>query len=265
MIIRARDEAGSIGRCLSLISEQEVPGRSVEVVVVDSGSRDDTVAIARRHGARVMELPAAAFTFGGALNLGAANARGQLLVALSAHAFPLDPGWLARLIEPFADPRVACACGAPYGPDEKPLLGRIAQDAGLADRAPEWGFSNAAGALRAELWRRRPFRSDLPGCEDKEWAWHWLGQGYLCIVDSALLVDHDHTHDSLRSIYRRAKREALGLEAFLARPPYRPRELLHEWWFRRGWHRNRLRARLSPRRAVSLLGAYAGRRAGRKL
>jgi rhamnosyltransferase len=265
VIVRARDEAASIDRCLSLVDSQVLTGLSVEVVVVDSGSRDETVAIARRHDARVIELPPEAFTFGGALNLGAANARGALLVALSAHAFLPDPEWLARLVGPFADPRVACACGADHGPDDAPLVGRITQDAGLARRRPEWGYSNSAGAFRAELWRRRPFRADLPASEDKEWAWHWLGQGYVCVVDSALSVDHDHTRDSLPDIYRRGKREAVGIGAFLQRPAYGPRELIHEWWFERGWHRTRLRARLSGRRAARLLGVCAGRRRWVKL
>ena len=255
VIIRARDEAASIGRCLSLVERD-----GVEAIVVDSGSRDDTVAIARRHGARVVEIPHGSFSFGGALNLGAANARGELLVALSAHAFPPDVGWLARLTQPFGDPAVACACGASYGPDGRPLSQRIVQDVELARRRPEWGYTNSAGAFRSELWRRRPFRADLPACEDKEWAWHWLQQGFTCVVDPALMVDHDHTHDSLPSVYRRGRREAAGLSVFLDRPPYGPRELAREWWRDPGWHGSRLRARLSPWRAARLLGVYAGRR-----
>src|SRR5919108_616760 len=52
VIVRARDEAASIGRTLSLLARQTlVP----EVIVVDSGSRDDTVAIARDHGARAAQ------------------------------------------------------------------------------------------------------------------------------------------------------------------------------------------------------------------
>jgi hypothetical protein len=41
----------------------------------------------------VVNIPARRFTFGRSLNLGAANARGEILVALSAHAFLPDPGW----------------------------------------------------------------------------------------------------------------------------------------------------------------------------
>jgi len=264
VIVRTRDEQASIGRCLGLIAAQRMPAGSVEVVVVDSGSRDATAATARRAGARVVAIPSASFTFGGALNLGAVNARGAVLVALSAHAFPPDELWLSRLLAPFADPRVACACGDTFDPEGVRLAGAIHQDLRLARRRPEWGFSNAAGAFRAELWRQRPFRADLPGCEDKEWSWHWLGQGYDCVVDSALVVAHDHTHDRPLSIYRRARREAEALARFTEPPPYGLRELLQEWWSDLRWYRSAARARLSHRRAARLLGAYAGRRRARR-
>jgi rhamnosyltransferase len=263
VIIRARNEQASIDRCLELIDQQPGAGegRGIEVIVVDSGSEDRTAQIARAHGARLVELPASSFTFGRALNLGAANARGEILVALSAHAFVPDAGWLARLTQPFADPAVACVAGDRFGPDGSPLATPTRQDFDLARRRPEWGYSNAAGAFRAALWRRRPFRDDLPGCEDKEWAWYWLERGYVCVVDPALVVDHDHTHDSLRSIYRRARREAQAYTMFAEPGPYGPRELGREWWSDLRWYGSSGRARLSHRRAARLLGAYAGRRA----
>jgi rhamnosyltransferase len=263
VIIRARDEAAGIGRCLELIRAQSTSGRlgEIEVILVDSGSRDGTAQIARDHGARVLGMPASAFSFGGALNLGAANARGELLVALSADAFPDDDRWLSRLSESFDDPRVACACGDRYGPDDSPLRDRVEQDLALVISNPQWGYSNGAGAFRAELWRARPFRDDLPGCEDKEWAMYWLERGYVCVVDPSLTVDHDHSRDSLCSTYARARREAAGYAAFLDLPPYGPRELAHEWWSGRGRHSSATSARLSPRRAARLLGGYAGRHA----
>src|SRR5258708_15018719 len=55
VIIRARDEAASIGRCLALLAAQGTAG-GVEAIVVDSGSRDATTEIARDRGARVIAL-----------------------------------------------------------------------------------------------------------------------------------------------------------------------------------------------------------------
>jgi rhamnosyltransferase len=260
VIIRARDQVAEVDRVLTLLRDQRVAGSRVEAIVVDNGSTDGTAMIAERHGARVIALPTGAFTFGGALNLGAANARGSLLVALSADAFPPDEQWLERLVAPLADKRVACVSGDRFGPDAEPLSAPLEQDLALAGRRPEWGYSNAAGAFRADLWRRRPFRSDLPGCEDKEWALHWLERDHVCVIDPALAVEHDHTHDSLVAIYRRARREAAGYAMFLDVGRPGPGELAREWWSDVRWYRSAARARLSHRRVARLLGSYAGRR-----
>lgn len=264
VIIRVRDERAHLERCLGRLATQRDVGET-QVIVVDAGSRDGTPALARAHGAQLLATdPAAPFSYGGALNLGAERAGHEVLVSLSAHAFPRDAGWLARLVEAIvADPGVACACGDAYGPDGGRLSGPIAQDAALARRRPEWGYSNAAGAFRAELWRRRPFRADLPACEDKEWALHWLGEGYTCRVDPGLVVDHDHTHDPLRAIHARARREAQAYAGFLdagAPGPGDATGLARAWWSDTRFSESPLRVRLSHRRAGRLLGAYHGRR-----
>ncbi len=242
------------------MAEQRFDGPPPELIVVDSGSRDHTAEIARGCGARVIEMELDAFTFGGALNLGVAEATGEILVALSAHAFLPDEGWLERLQAAFDDPLVACAVGDRWRPDGQPLTQAVLQDAALARKHPEWGYSNAAGGFRAALWRERPFRTDLPGCEDKEWSAYWLEHGHLCWIDPRLAVDHDHTHDPLRSIYIRARREGEGLGTGLSLPAYGPRELARQWWGDLRFYGSATRARLSHRRAARLLGSYVGRR-----
>jgi rhamnosyltransferase len=262
VIVRARDEAGAIARCLELLAGQTRPPD--EVIVVDDDSRDATAEIARRHGARVIPIAHSQFSFGRALNLGAGQAKGELLVALSAHAFPRDAGWLSRLAAALEDPAVACACGDRFMPDGAPLAGPVRYDARAAERWPEWGYSNAAGAFRAQLWRERPFREDLPACEDREWARHWAGRGYVCLIDPGLLVDHDHTHDPLAQIYRRARREARAQRMFLpgAEPPTLT-TAAREWWADTRFYANPWRARLSHRRLARIAGTYAGARAHR--
>src|SRR4051794_30353428 len=205
VIIRAKDEAADIGETIDRVRGQTL--RDIEIVVVDSGSADDTVAIARERGATILEIPAASFTFGGSLNTGAAAASAPVCVALSAHAFPPDDGWLERIVGACSEDGVACASGDHWGPDGRPLEGRIRQDLELARRIPWWGYSNAAGAFRTELWRERPFREDMPGTEDKEWAWWWIRRGWVHVCGIDLVVDHDHSKDPVREIYERGRRE----------------------------------------------------------
>src|SRR5437763_14441144 len=142
-----------------------------------------------------------AFSFGGALNRGAAVLSADVIVSLSAHAFPRDEGWLARVLAWFEDDTVACADGEQGARDGQPLTEPVRQDAALLRADPFWGYSNGAGAFRASLWRERPFRDDLPGCEDREWSLWALERGGICILDPALAVDHDHAHDSLRECF----------------------------------------------------------------
>lgn len=257
VIIRARDEAAAIGRTLALLAEQTVPH---EVIVVDSGSRDATPALARTAGAELIEIPAASFSFGGALNRGAAAASAPVLVALSAHAFPRSADWLERMAAHFDDPSVACAYGETRDARFAPLAGPVRQDAGQLAANPFWGYSNSAGGFRAELWRERPFREDMPGTEDREWSQWALARGHVCVLDPALAVDHDHSRDSLLDCLRRYEREARGFAMFLELPPYGARDALREWWTDQGGHRTAARARLDPRRLARLAGKWRGRR-----
>ena len=256
VVIRAKDEAAAIGRTLGLLADQSV---EAEVVVVDSGSSDRTVEIARGAGVRV--IPISGFTFGGALNTGTAATSAPVVVSLSAHAFPPDREWLARVVAWFEDGAVACVFGETRTLSGAPLERPVRQDAAMLRAAPHWGYSNGAGAFRRSLWELRPFRADMPGTEDREWSlWAMDSHGAVCVLDPSLAVEHDHSRDSLRECYVRWEREARGYAMFLDLPRYGLRELAGEWWRDQGWHRSRARARLDPRRAARLLGKYRGRR-----
>jgi rhamnosyltransferase len=226
VVIRAKDEAESIGRTLDLLRSQTIES---EIIVVDSGSTDGTGEIAREHGAEVIWIPAESFTFGGALNTGTEAATAPIVVALSAHAFPKHDRWLEAMVEAFDHPKVACAVGGERHPDGGMIDGRLEQDAELARRHPWSGYSNAAGGYRRELWEQYPWRTDMPGTEDKEWAWHWLQQGYVCVIAPELKVEHDHTKDPLRETWIRARREWIGYGMYMDLQPYPVRDALSDW------------------------------------
>ena len=99
VIIPARNEASTIARLVRAVLDQAHSDRRVEVLVVDAGSTDDTPAVARAAGARVLEL--ASRPVGGnpamARNRGAVAATGDVLVFLDADCLPA-PGWLPRLL-----------------------------------------------------------------------------------------------------------------------------------------------------------------------
>ena len=90
IIMIVRDEGARLPCCLG-----SVRGIANEIVVVDTGSRDDTIAVARRFGAKVSEM-AWENDFARARNRSIAEASGDWLLHLDADEM-LDPEGAARL------------------------------------------------------------------------------------------------------------------------------------------------------------------------
>src|SRR6266403_826597 len=99
-----------IGECLEAVHSQEGVGQ-VEVVLVDSGSTDDTLEIARRYPVRIVEIPAQDFHHARTRNYAASLTSGRYLVFLSQDAIPASALWLQAMLRNFADGAV----GAVYG------------------------------------------------------------------------------------------------------------------------------------------------------
>jgi glycosyltransferase involved in cell wall biosynthesis len=197
VVIRTLNESELIARCLETLQRQR-GDYALDVVIVDSGSTDATVEIARAHGARVIDLPPSDFDYSRALNVGIEEARGDLVVSLSAHAIPLDDDWLATMLAPFEDARVAGVSsrqvpwpGAPW--QEVHRLGLQFGDERCVysrGRDSDIVFSNAASAIRRSVWREFPFR--LPAAEDLEWAQRVVSAGSLVVYEPGTSVYHSH-------------------------------------------------------------------------
>ena len=99
VVIPARNEARSIAAVIRAVQAQHITGLDLDIIVVDDGSTDDTPAVARAAGARVLELGSS--SGGGnparARNRGASMATGDPIVFLDADCTPVA-GWLDRLL-----------------------------------------------------------------------------------------------------------------------------------------------------------------------
>jgi rhamnosyltransferase len=194
--------------------QSQKPAPPMEVVLVDSGSTDDTVAVARRWGFRTTTI--SPFSHGGARNLGARVAQGDVVVLMTQDAEPADDAWLDQLTVPFGDPQVAGVYGRQLPRPEATPLERLflsyrfpagemqtrRYSAGTPIGYEEAFFSNVNAAVRRSVLLENPFDEALLMCEDQQFSRDVLRKGYAVAYAPAAQVIHSHTY-SMRHYFQR--------------------------------------------------------------
>ena len=216
IIIRCLNEEHHLPRLLDGIDGQTM--RPFEVIIVDSGSKDLTVQIARSRGARIEHIEPGEFSFGRALNLGARVAGGDVLVMASAHTYPASERWLELLLKPFSDSAVALVYGAQRGDhrskfSELQLLKQWFRDESCENQMHSF-CNNANAALRRSIWETMPYDEQIPALEDIHWAKRAIERGFRVVYQASAAIVHVH-EEGYAKIYNRYRREGMGLRMIL--------------------------------------------------
>jgi len=185
-----------------------------EVIIVDSGSTDVTPQIAKKHGAKVLTIKRDEFSFGRSLNIGCAEARGEILVFISGHCVPASAEWLSLLTAPLLKGTAAYSYGRQIGGPKTRFSEHLVFHKYFPpsrEEAQDGCFcSNANAALLQSCWKDNGFREDLTGLEDMELAKRILTGGGAVHYLPEAVVYHYH-HETSQQIKRRYEREALAL------------------------------------------------------
>jgi rhamnosyltransferase len=101
--------------CVDAILAQQLPeGYKLDLLVIDSGSRDGSVELLKSYGNKLtlLEIPNSEFSHGGTRDKAAHLAKGEFVLFLSQDATPAHDRWLINMIEPFfLSPRIGCVYG----------------------------------------------------------------------------------------------------------------------------------------------------------
>lgn len=214
IIIPTKNGEVWLERCLAAVRSQHGVG-SVEVLLVDSGSTDKTLEIAKSHAVRIETIRPEEFHHARTRNFGASLATGKYLVFLSQDAIPSSSTWLAAMLRNFEDADV----GAVYG-RQVPAAGstnerhdalgtmyggeRCVKDASSRARLgyKYYHFSDANAALRRDVWESTRFPEELKVFEDLGIAKKILDAGWKIVYEPAAGVIHSHNHTTVQLFQR---------------------------------------------------------------
>lgn len=224
-VIRAYNEGQHIGRLLHGLQRQTVTPD--EIIVVDSGSDDDTVDVALRHGARVVPIAKEEFTFGRSLNYGCNAAEGDLLLLVSAHVYPVFDTYVEHLMAPFVQQQTALTYGRQIGDhrtkySESRVLAKWFPEQSIKNQSHP--FSNNANAIvRKDVWDKLRYDESLTGLEDLEFAKRALDLGLLIdyVAEAPVVHVHEETWSTIRNRYRR---EAIAYKKIMHEAQFTGRE-----------------------------------------
>ena len=222
VIIRTLNEEKYLDALITLIKAQDLSfidvQTLVEVVIVDSGSTDSTLHIAKKHKANIVHISSDDFSFGRSLNLGCKSAGGEIFVFISGHCLPLNSYWLRDLCAPLITGIAEFVYGRQVGGEstkfsESRIFSKYFPE---ESSIPQDGYycNNANSATLKSVWSKYKFNESLTGLEDMEMAKRIFSNneriGY--ISEAAVFHLHDESWSQIR---KRFEREAIALKEIM--------------------------------------------------
>lgn len=191
--------------------------RDLEIIVVDSGSSDDTLKIAEHYGARIFSIKPEDFNHGAVRNIGAEKATGDYLVFLSQDVIPIGDLCVHAIIKIIeGDPLIAAATARQIPRSDADLfacwqlwyyynnvLGLSDDHISSVDKAVFSSLApdekrrvsqldNIFSCIRKDIFDRLKF-NPIPYAEDLDLGLRIISEGYKMAFFSTVGVVHSHT------------------------------------------------------------------------
>ncbi len=214
IIIPSKNSEKTVRQVLTAIFNQRI--NNFEVIVIDSGSKDNTLTILKEFPIRLHQIQPHEFGHGKTRNLGAELASGDILVFLNSDAIPVNKLWLELLIEPLNDPEIAASFSRhiPYArcnPAEKLFIVKsfppFSKTLSCEDLKNDLlsrliSFSSVSGALKKGIWKEIRFREDVVGAEDNDIGLRTLNGGRKIRYCAESKVMHSHNF-TIKTVFKK--------------------------------------------------------------
>lgn len=218
IVIPVKNGERTLRSCLESLFNQELD-RGPEIVIIDSGSGDRSMDIAREYkNVRIISIEPASFNHGSSRTMALEYISSPFVLYTVQDAIAESGKTLSHMLSNFDDPEVMAVCGkqivkpdkannplAWYQPVSKPGTVRLSYKAGkmnIDDLFYLSHWDNVCAMYRTDLLRKLPFKAMVFG-EDRLWAKEALECGHILVRDDNSRFYHYH-HESYADRKKRA-------------------------------------------------------------
>lgn len=215
IIVKTRNGQRHLPELMSVLKNQNFDAKQFEILVVDSGSTDGTLAIADASGCKIVQIAQPQLTPGGLLNAGCEAAQGRIVVFLSQDYLPTNRQWLQDLITPIQRKRADYVYGQQRGGDSSRFSDKVLFKQFFPDESsiPQDSYfcSNHNAAMAKSIWKRFKFNESIPCLEDLHLAKEMCRAGLRIGYQANASVTHSSA-SSWQFIRQQYKNEAIALQ-----------------------------------------------------
>lgn len=225
VVIPTKNAGENFPALLNSIRRQDVS--AVEIIIIDSGSTDGTVSIAKDKADTVIEIPPEEFHHGKTRNQGGNAAKGDVIVFTVQDAMPVSYSWLPNLIDPIKSRNADVTYGNQIAhkdakPPDKFFYQYFYPDQNVTlttkDTKDQKKFyleniflSDVSSAVSRGVWEQIQFRNSVGMSEDKDFAYRVAVSGYTIQYCSDAKIRHSHDY-SLRELFIRRYKDGKAFE-----------------------------------------------------
>jgi len=224
IVIPTKNGEDTIEECLNAIFKQTLISQT-EVIIIDSGSTDGTLDIAKNFQVRIYEILPEDFGHGKTRNFGVNLAKGEFVVMTVQDARASSDTWLETMLQHFEVENVVAVSGkqaVPHDEDKNPLAWyspvRKARFHVISFQKGEFekltpiekrkacSLDDVNSMYRKVILNKIPF-DDIEFGEDMLWAKNALTDGYTIVYDMRVLVWHYHHYNDMKILEERLAKE----------------------------------------------------------
>ncbi len=213
IVIPTYNAGNQFNTMINLLKAQKNCGQ-IEIIVVDSGSNDSTIEIAKKNNIKLVEIPNESFSHSYSRNLGAEMASGNILVFMTQDAMPSSENWLSNLVHPILAENISAVSCSESCPDEtdlyykicsyghakyvgfydKDLVGTIENCTDLDSLRKNASLNDVSCAVKRNVFLKYRYRHDY--AEDLDLGIRLIKDGYKIKILSGIYVIHGHNRNS---------------------------------------------------------------------